>query len=961
MISLNNYPIKYRVFLLVTIPLISIIVFSIFQVYGEFKTYTRLSATAENLSSGNVLLKHNIQAKWASLNTLFPNSLPSPQEGTSNSILENKNIQSTLPDLANLEKTLETNARKLHIITLNKEDRIVEIEQKYDETLLTLKELTQSFEDFEQDEVVDWYSEVVDTEIELIKYLEKLHFRSGIQTIDQNVKVVLQLRWIMFWASQENWYSTLILNSAFNGEVNKESFHYNARQINQYAIKQELFIDRFLTMGANKEQINLMLDIFNSDAFLLTSEFRSRITQENFDLTSKQALQYKSALEERLALTLSVSETITKQISADIKKESSDAISLIFLILALLLNAIFLITLLGLNVSSRIFKYLKSTLSTLSIIEKSKDYSLTLSTKGNDEFSKFSNTLNKLIGDRRIHDNHLVQAKKDADKANQTKSFFLANMSHEIRTPLNGILGMNTILKETKLSSSQKNHLSIIDQSSKTLLYLIDDILDISKIESGNFEINPEPTNFRELIYSTTTLVMSKASEKHLKLNINFTSSTPYMVNIDAQRLRQVLMNLLSNAVKFTHKGAVTVTINCLKNNKGKWTLSFEVQDSGIGIIESHQKIIFDAFVQADGSITREFGGTGLGLAISAQIIKLMHGEIICTSEEGEGSKFSFDIECDEVAGQAKPPIPEPYQLVPIYIINNEENHQAEKNPYTGVMGELLFLGNKTYQQFTSLEGIPKNIDEKAIIFYFQKSLETTKKEIEVLLSRYHKKQILLFQKTSDDPADYRDSVLGQISLPILGNSFLDVLKESYEQDLTNQETSDSQNDTEQNTEKVSLDKGLRDENSTLQDNTANELNTSGDNTKEVVNILIVEDNLVNQKVTSLYLKTMGYQFEIADNGQIAVDMVLSGNQYNLILMDCMMPVMDGFNASVNIRDYEVNNKLPRTPILALTASIFKEDIDRCYASHMDGYLPKPVDKAVLHQKIKEYLDKGKT
>jgi signal transduction histidine kinase len=336
----------------------------------------------------------------------------------------------------------------------------------------------------------------VDTENELIKWLEKYHLRSGIKSIDKNLYVILELRWIMFWASQENWYSTLILNAS-EDDFDDDEFNSHVNLINQYANKQELFLDRFLSMSANDQQIKLMLDIFNSDAFILTAEFRDKLTEDNFKLTLLERDKFRAAFEERLKLTLSVSETIAKQISADIKTESSNAVSLITFILISLLVAIGFISLLGFNVSTRIFKYLKDTLATLSIIEEKKDYSLTLSTKGNDELTTFSKTLNNLIDERRVHDNNLVQAKKDADKANQAKSFFLANMSHEIRTPLNGILGMNTILKETPLSSSQKNHLSIIDQSSKTLLYLINDILDISKIESGNFDINPVPTYFR--------------------------------------------------------------------------------------------------------------------------------------------------------------------------------------------------------------------------------------------------------------------------------------------------------------------------------------------------------------------------------------------------------------------------------------------------------------------------------
>ena len=937
---LNNYPIKYRVLILVVIPLIGIIILSGFKVSEKLQTYSTLATINENLTSGNLLLSHNIEAKSLATN-VTTSSLASGDIDENNLKFQ----QEALVTLKNLETTLTEHAPNLFLPPSFSPDNTEQLAQteKYKETILTLSELTQSFSEFDSSEISDWYSEVVDTENELIKWLEKYHLRSGIKSIDKNLYVILELRWVMFWASQENWYSTLILNDS-ETIIDDDIFNNHVNLINQYANKQELFLDRFLSMSANEKQIKLMLDIFNSDAFILTAEFRDKLTEDSFTLTPLKRDQFRAAFEERLALTLSVSETIAKQISADIKTESSNAVSLITFILISLLIAISLISLLGFNVSTRIFKYLKNTLATLSIIEEKKDYSLTLSTKGNDELTTFSKTLNNLIDERRIHDNNLVQAKKDADKANQAKSFFLANMSHEIRTPLNGILGMNTILKETPLSSSQKNHLSIIDQSSKTLLYLINDILDISKIESGNFDINPEPTDFRELIYNTTALVMSKASEKALELNINFTSQTPAMINVDGQRLRQVLMNLLSNAVKFTAQGLVQLSVNCVQNNEGVWTLSFEVTDSGIGISESNQKIIFDAFVQADGSITREFGGTGLGLAISAQLVKLMHGEIICSSEEGKGSKFSFTIECNEATQDEEIIVDEQVQLLPVYLISNNTIEEGGTSQHSGIIGELNSLKNTSYLLLNTIDELPETIDNNAFIFYFHTSLVATKNDLEKLVAKFDKNKILLFQKTSDDPADYRDYVLGQVSLPILGSSFLEILKDGI-----NNVPSDIKN--------ITSDKECH-ENKVKTNDVGDDKKEDDD---EAIKILIVEDNLINQKVTSLYLKTMGYQFEIADNGQIAVDKIVSGETYNLILMDCMMPVMDGFNASINIREHEAHNKLPRTPIIALTASIFKEDIERCYASHMDGYLPKPVDKAILHKELKAYLAKGKS
>ncbi|MCK5814766.1 MAG: response regulator, partial [Flavobacteriaceae bacterium] len=455
-------------------------------------------------------------------------------------------------------------------------------------------------------------------------------------------------------------------------------------------------------------------------------------------------------------------------------------------------------------------------------------------------------------------------------------------------------------------------HLDTIGQSSKTLLILINDILDISKIESGNLAIAIADSQFREIIYEVLAIVAPKAVEKNLRLEVNICPDLPSVIKLDEHRVRQIMINLLSNAIKFTHKGKVTLDIGGTIENE-MFRLDIAVIDTGIGIDKESFEDIFKPFVQADGSITREFGGTGLGLAITSQLITLMGSEITLISNKGEGSHFSFSIHCPISEVSEKYKLSDRLLSRSITLINNSADIAAV------IKKEFTHFALQVNTEIESVNLLDNNLSENNVLIYCQNSLEKTKKELLALTEKHPKTPLFLIQSSSDDQFDFRDQIHGQIMVPLLGKRFISLLEKSVKIEEQEKDSRPQKVDTP---------------------------------TKY---ILIVEDNLVNQKVASFFVTSFGYKVEIADNGLIAVDKIKGGFRPSAILMDCMMPVMDGFTATVEIRNFEAEENIPKIPILALTASIFDEDIDNCYKSGMDDYIAKPINKALLQEKLEEY------
>ncbi|WP_279257786.1 hybrid sensor histidine kinase/response regulator [Vibrio intestinalis] len=506
----------------------------------------------------------------------------------------------------------------------------------------------------------------------------------------------------------------------------------------------------------------------------------------------------------------------------------------------------------------------------------------------------------------------LLCSENKARNSNKAKSAFLANMSHEIRTPLNGIIGMSQIMSDTHLSPSQRDYLGTIETSSQTLLMLINDILDLSKIESGHIEITPYPSHVREAIFDIASMVAGKTTEKGLSLNIDIADDTPYSVEIDEHRLRQILMNLMSNAVKFTKQGSITISVTT-KFTADRTELTFSVQDSGIGIDKDKQASIFEPFKQEDGSITREFGGTGLGLSISTQLVKLMGGILQVESEKDQGSRFYFTLPVNVLE---RTPRNHNIAVTHACIVCCDE-HVANQ-----VANNLAFHGVK---RTTVVQDISHTITSD-VIFLYHNVADETKKQIAQLERLAPNTPLILIQRLEASDADFNDTIDGLISFPILGSRVMSTIQQSKEA-LYERKLHQADPDTT--------------------------INRPDADAKQQV--LIVEDNNVNQQVVSLFLRKANYQFDIAHNGLEALNKVKQGKRYQIMLMDCMMPEMDGFTATQEIRKFEQKNNLPSTPIVALTASVLDQDIKKCLEVGMDDYLSKPLKKDKLYAMLDKH------
>jgi two-component system sensor histidine kinase/response regulator len=648
----------------------------------------------------------------------------------------------------------------------------------------------------------------------------------------------------------------------------------------------------------------------------------------------------------RIAIVLDGDEIGTLYVVSDLSRLYARIQEYIWIGLGVLGSAILVALLVSVVFGRAISRPLSNLSVAMRAIETDKQYSQRVTKAGDDEVGQLIDSFNAMLEQielrdkkLRAHRNELEQqvqtrtqelvqtnaslwqavseledAKTKAEAANKAKSEFLATVSHEVRTPLNGVLGTTEVLLNTELSERQRRFGQIIHGSAKTLLSIINNILDFSKIEAGKIELEMVAFDARNIVEEVQDLFNEMAEKKGLRFGSHVAPHLPRRLTGDAERLRQVLTNLVGNAIKFTERGEVMIHIRPDEIGADSALLRVEVRDTGIGVPPGSQRRIFESFAQADQSTTRCYGGTGLGLAIAKQLTQMMGGEIGVDSKAGEGSTFWFTVRLGITSEEVEDPKRRLLNGIRALVVDGTSSSREAFSAQLASLG-ISSRGIDGEDEALSLLQLAGRVGRRFdVAFIDPAELRDTSwliKEIRDDAAIAHTRIILLESRVAnaDDGAEDAFANVERLLKPVRQSALYDCLSTTIHAKSAPAETP---------------------------------LPAAPEAELFTARILIAEDNPVNREVAGEALRQLGCQVDLANDGQQAIA-GWTATRYDVILMDCHMPNMDGIEAARIIRMGEATDGRPRTPILALTANARGEDYERCIAAGMDDYLTKPL------------------
>lgn len=523
----------------------------------------------------------------------------------------------------------------------------------------------------------------------------------------------------------------------------------------------------------------------------------------------------------------------------------------------------------------------------------------------------------------------LRQSLGDAERTSEAKSMFFATMSHEIREPMNGVLGMTRLLLETPLSEEQKSYVDAVHFSGQALLTIINDILDLSRMEAGQLKLDRIDFDVKNVVERTVEILKPRAASKDLTLDLDLAPDLPEILTGDPGRLRQLLMNLLGNAVKFTEEGSVRLAITSLRDDGDRVTLDIRIEDTGVGIPEHLQSKLFTPYAQADPSVPRLYGGSGLGLTICKRLVSLMDGQINVESEEGSGTTFSLSLGFDKpTADRIK--MPPSGQIAGLHILvvdpNDVTRTMLDQQALSwGAVTRLVEDGSSALQalEHADAQGLP--ID----VVLIDGTLPDMSGEDLGRAIRSHDRLrgATLVMMTSSglrgDAARVADiGFAAYLPKPVTPTDLLNCLLHLRDN-------------------RIASSSGL------ITVHSLSETQPAG------LNILLADDNPVNCKIAVIMLEKAGHRIDTVADGAAAIEAMVE-KDYDLILMDVQMPGMDGLEATRRIRELAGEGHV-QIPIIAVTANAMKDDDRRCFEAGMDDYVTKPIDRARLLGKVNQW------